>query len=118
MRMRIDEPRRDDAVRSIDGLRGATVAAAYLDDSPARDSDIRMSARRAGAVDDKTVFDQQIVGHGYTFISPWRESDYTCFRVHCFARLFPNKTDATYSQSSFFNCFVVARSAASRLQTA
>jgi len=55
--MRIDEAGRDDQVRRIDRFRGAVGNFSDLRDLSVLDRDVGASAKRAGAVDNRSVLD-------------------------------------------------------------
>src|SRR6185436_10757888 len=65
MRMRVDESRRNDAIGAVDGLPGAAIDPADLDDLATRDCDVSVPAGRTRPIDDQTVPDYQIPRHAF-----------------------------------------------------
>src|SRR5581483_6124896 len=69
MGVRVDEPWRDHAVAGIDRRLRAAVDRADLDDLAFGDGDVGMAARRAGAVDEQAVADDEIKRHSKLLLS-------------------------------------------------
>jgi hypothetical protein len=61
--MWIDEARRDDQVRRIDGFRTAVGNFSDLRDLPILDCDVGAPPKCARTIDERSVLDDQIVGH-------------------------------------------------------
>jgi hypothetical protein len=66
----IDEARHDEAAGGVDFLRAAPVDGADRDDAVAGDCDIGDEARRAAAVDDASITDDEIkISHVSTLLA-------------------------------------------------
>ena len=60
----VDEARRDDLARGVDRRGGGTVGLAHGHDLAVLDAEVAHEARLAGAVNDHTAGDLQVVAHG------------------------------------------------------
>ena len=65
VRVSVDESRRDDQALGVDGVLGRAPDASQLDDAAVRDADVAAITRRARAVDDRPVANQEIETHGH-----------------------------------------------------
>ena len=63
MGMRIDKTGGDHAVTGIDYLIGQAVDVAYPDDLAIGYRDITVESRRAGAINEGSILNQNIIGH-------------------------------------------------------